>query len=121
MGDSHQFLVDDYAVHPNSAIRLRVIVRACCARYYLYCGIIIVHGGLMFVDFMGYPYPQESLKSNELPGIVCNKAITNDIMSPSTRTILRIDDHWPPRLSMIPQCPAFRTHFKSIVRTIKNP
>ena len=25
---------------------------------YMYCGIIIVQGGLMFVDFVGYPYSQ---------------------------------------------------------------
>ena len=23
-----------------------------------YCGIIIVHGGSMFMDFVGYPYPR---------------------------------------------------------------
>jgi hypothetical protein len=27
-------------------------------KFYVYCGIIIVRGGSMFVDFMGHPYPQ---------------------------------------------------------------
>ena len=29
-----------------------------------YCGIMIVHGGLMLVDFEGYPFPQIYIPMN---------------------------------------------------------
>ena len=52
----------------------------------VYCGIIIGRGGLIFIDFIGYPYLQiyvhtNGQKSNEFSFIIMQQPVTHEVTS----------------------------------------
>ena len=64
----------------------------------------------MFEDLVGYPYqriyvPAKVLHSNEMFRLTlyCNKQFTHKITSQQTSQILMIQEHWPPKIKMIPE------------------
>ena len=64
----------------------------------------------MFDDLVGYPYqgiyvPAKVLHSNEMFRLTlyCNKQFTHKITSQQTSQILMIQEHWPPKIKMIPE------------------
>ena len=84
---------------------LILIYSALRNEYSEYCGFVIVRGGLMFVDFVGYLYPRIYVHTNvsqsdELP---TDHAFTREMTSSRTSKILTIHDYWPPRIKMISQ------------------
>ena len=86
--------------------------------YDTYCGIIIVHGESMFVDFFGIlfttillPHKRRSKVMNRLT-LLCNKPLTHIWMNRHYFDILIIHEHSPPRIKMIHSY--IRCHFHSI-------
>lgn len=77
--------------------------------YILYCGTIIVRGGLMFMNFMVFPYPHicptKCLQGNDLSCIVLLQLVIHNITFPCKNQQNFDNPHtWAhPRIRIIPQ------------------